>query len=298
MKFKMELEEKTRLVNQTIEEYLPKENQLPGEMTDAMRYSVLVGGKRVRPILMGECFRLFKGKGEEIKPYQAAMEFIHTASLVHDDLPAIDNDQLRRGKKTTHAQYGEALGVLAGDALLNFAYEVLISGIAKAPDKEKAIKAACIIAEKSGYLGMLGGQDVDVEIDKKGLKGDNLEILNYIYEKKTSALIEASMMAGAALAGAGEDELKKVEEIARKIGLAFQIQDDILDVTGTAQSIGKPVFSDIKNERETYVSLLGVEEASQRVQKLTKEAVALLNDLPGEKEFLKELLLELALRKK
>lgn len=298
MNFTKELEQRVKAANQAIEENLPKEYKHPGEIIEAMRYSVLVGGKRVRPVLMEECYRLFGGKGEEIRVFQSVMECIHTASLVHDDLPAIDNDMLRRGKKTTHAQYGEALGILAGDALLNYAYELLLSGILKSANKDNALRAAQILAVKSGYLGMLGGQDVDVEIDKKGLKGDDLEILNYIYEKKTSALIEASMMAGAALAGAREDELAIIEKIGNRIGLAFQIQDDILDVTGTTQSMGKSVFSDAKNKRETYVTLLGVEEASKRVQAITQEAVSMLEKLPGDKAFLKELLLQLALREK
>lgn len=298
MNFERELDLRTKLANQAIDEWLPSGKNSPGELLDAMKYSVLAGGKRVRPILMGECYKLFDGTKNEIAPFQAAMEFIHTASLVHDDLPAIDNDLFRRGKKTTHAQYGEALGILTGDALLNYAYEVLIEGILKADNKEFALRAAKILAVKSGYHGMLGGQDVDVESEKKGIKGDELEVLNYIYEQKTAALIEAAMMAGAALAGASDEKLTVLENIGKRIGLAFQIQDDILDVIGTTQSMGKSVFSDIKNQKETYVNILGVEEAAQKVDSLTKEAIEMLKDIPGDTEFLRSMLSYLALRKK
>lgn len=298
MNFDKELEVRTKLANQAINEWLPKARNSPGELIEAMKYSVLAGGKRVRPILMGECYKLFGGDKSDIAPFQAAIEFVHTASLVHDDLPAIDNDLIRRGKKTTHAQYGEAIGILAGDALLNYAYEVLIEGVLKAGRREFALRAANIIAEKSGYHGMLGGQDVDVEVEKKGLKGDELEILDYIYEQKTAALIEASMMAGAALAGADESKLHVLQEIGKRIGLAFQIQDDILDVTGTTQSMGKSVFSDLKNKKETYVNLIGIEEASEKVNTLTKEAIEMLKDIPGDTEFLRGMIYHLASRDK
>ncbi|HIV17379.1 MAG TPA: polyprenyl synthetase family protein [Candidatus Alectryocaccobium stercorigallinarum] len=296
MDFKAELKNLVDMANAAIEKYLPKTGTHPGELVNAMRYSVLAGGKRVRPVLMAECWRLFGGKGGEIEPFQAAMEFIHTSSLIHDDLPAIDNDDLRRGKKTTHAMYGEAVGILAGDALLNYSYEVLTEGVSKASDIKAALKAARIIAVKSGYMGMLGGQDVDVENEKTGIKGDKSDILNFIYEKKTSALIEASMMAGAALAGAGENELAVLEEAGRKTGLAFQIYDDILDVTSTQEKLGKPVFSDVKNEKETYVSLFGIEEARAKVDKYTKEAVELAGSLSGDTGFLRDMLSYLALR--
>lgn len=297
MNFDKELELRVKKANQAIEECLPKETGIPGNLVESMRYSVLVGGKRVRPVLMGELFEIFGGKGKELRFFQSAMELIHTASLCHDDLPALDNDLLRRGKKTTHAQYGEAMGILAGDALLNYAYELLFDGINESENKENALNAARILSKKSGYLGMLGGQSVDVEHEKTGIKGDPLEILEYINEKKTAALIEGAMMTGAALAGADCEQLKLIEKIGNRIGLAFQIQDDILDVTGTPQSIGKSVFSDMKNNKETYVAIVGIEEASKRVSDYTKEAVALADELPGNTEFLKEMISYLALRK-
>ena len=296
MDFKKELKERTQSAEKAINFYLPADEDQPGKLAEAMRYSVLAGGKRIRPILMGECYRIFGGEGKDIWPFQAAMEFIHTSSLIHDDLPAIDNDMLRRGKETTHAKYGEALGVLSGDALLNYAYEVLADGVIKASNMANAAKAAKIIAVKSGYRGMLGGQDADVENEKTGLPGDKTEVLNYIYVKKTSALIEASMMAGAALAGASDLYLDTIESAGRKVGLAFQIQDDILDVTSTTEKLGKPVFSDMKNEKATYVSLFGVEESVKKVRRLTDEVVEMVESLPPDTVFLKEMLLYMASR--
>ena len=298
MQFEEAMTLRVAAANKAIEEWLPAQKNLPGDLAEAMRYSVLAGGKRIRPVLMEECYRLFGGSGPEIRPFQAAMEMIHTASLVHDDLPAIDNDFLRRGKKTTHAVYGEALGILAGDALLNYAYEVLLRGVCLAENTKNAAAAAQILADKSGYRGMLGGQGVDVENEKKGIPGDALEILNYVYEKKTSALIEGAMMTGAALAGASDEALGILEKAGRYTGIAFQIQDDILDVTSTTETLGKPVFSDEKNQKETAVSLLGLETASRRVRELTEEALSLTERLPGDTSFLRDLISYLAMRKK
>ncbi len=298
MNFEKELEARVKYANVVIENNLPKEKTLPGELVDAMKYSVLAGGKRIRPVLMKEAYNLFGGTGTEIEPFMASMEYIHTAALVHDDLPTIDNDMFRRGVKTTHAYFGEALAVLAGDALLNYAYEELIQGILNAKDRDYALKAARIIAVKSGYRGLLGGQGVDVENEKRGLDIGKLDTLNYIYKQKTASIIEAALMAGAALAGAPEEMLGLLEQIGEKIGLAFQIQDDILDVTGSTQTIGKSVFSDLKNEKETYVTLLGVEEAIARVNALTEEGTALLDALPGNTEFLREFFQFLASRRK
>ena len=297
MQFEQELKERVLLAEKAVEEWLPKERWLPGDLVEAMCYSVLAGGKRVRPVLMGECYRLSGGTGSEIRPFQAAMEFIHTASLIHDDLPAIDNDLYRRGRKTTHAQFGESQAILAGDALLNYAYEVLMEGILAASDRDAAVLAAGILAKKSGYRGMLGGQSVDVQQEKAVIEGDCLEILNTVYVLKTAALLEASMMAGAALAGAPEETVSVLEQIGRRIGLAFQIQDDILDVTSTTEELGKPVFSDQKNQKDTYVSLLGVEAASRKVEELTQEAIRMLDALPGDTAFLESMLTWLALRK-
>ena len=253
------------------------------------------GGKRLRPILIRETYRLFGGEGVLCEPFMAAMEMIHTHSLIHDDLPALDNDDYRRGRLTTHKVYGEAMGVLSGVALLNRAYEVMISAFDLTEDKERVISAMRIMADKTGINGMLGGQSVDVENDGKPLER---EMLDYIYKNKTSALIEASMMTGAVLAGASEEELEVVEQAAENIGLAFQIQDDILDVTSTQEELGKPIHSDEKNNKVTYVSLMGAPAAAGKVKELSEHAVELLNSLDRKNEFLDLLVESLVSRRK
>ena len=225
----------------------------------------------------------------------AAMEMIHTHSLVHDDLPPLDNDDYRRGRLTTHKVYGEAMGVLSGVALLNRAYEVMLKAFDLTEDKERVISAMKIMADKTGINGMLGGQSVDVENDGKPLKR---EMLDYIYKNKTSALIEASMMTGAVLAGASEEAVRIVEQAAEDIGLAFQIQDDILDVTSTQEELGKPIHSDEKNNKVTYVSLMGIQAAAGKVKELSDHAVDLLNSLDRENEFLDLLVESLVSRRK
>ena len=264
-------------------------------MAEAMNYSMTAGGKRLRPILIREMYRLFGGEGKLCEPFMAAMEMIHTHSLVHDDLPALDNDDYRRGRLTTHKVYGEAMGVLSGVALLNRAYEVMLMAFDLTEDKERVISAMKIMADKTGINGMLGGQSVDVENDGKPLKR---EMLNYIYKNKTSALIEASMMTGAVLAGASEEEIRIVEQAAEDIGLAFQIQDDILDVTSTQEELGKPIHSDEKNNKVTYVSLMGIQAAAGKVKELSDHAVELLNSLDRENEFLDLLVESLVSRRK
>ena len=258
------------------------------------------GGKRLRPLLLQESFRLFGGTGEAVKPFMAAMEMIHTHSLIHDDLPAIDNDDYRRGRKTTHVVFGEAVGVLAGDALLNYAYETAWKAFPLEEHTDRVVRAFGILSQKTGISGMLGGQSVDVMNEKAGHFAIDREMLDYIYENKTSALLEAAMMAGAALAGANDDDLDALCRIASKVGIAFQIRDDILDVTSTMEELGKPVFSDEKNEKTTYVTMFGTDGAEQEVKRLTKEAVDELKNLscPGDKIFLEELFESLTSRKK
>ena len=290
MNFKEELKRRTEEAEHVIREYLPEESGFAKTMAEAMNYSMTAGGKRLRPILIRETYELFGGKDKLCEPFMAAMEMIHTHSLIHDDLPALDNDDYRRGRLTTHKVYGEAMGVLSGVALLNRAYEVMLSAFDLTGDKDRVIAAMRIIADKTGINGMLGGQSVDVENDGKPLEH---EMLDYIYKNKTSALIEASMMTGAVLAGASEKELEVVEQAAENIGLAFQIQDDILDVTSTSEVLGKPVHSDEKNEKTTYVTLMGIEEAGRAVEELSEEAISLLHQLPEENHFLEQLLCQL-----
>ncbi len=296
--FQDELKKRTDEIESVIASYLPVEEGFAKTMAEAMNYSVLAGGKRLRPMLMLETLRMFGGDENIAYPFMAAMEMIHTHSLVHDDLPALDNDDYRRGRLTTHKVYGEAMGVLSGVALLNFAYEVMLTAFDKADTQESqayVIQALKVMSHKTGLYGMLGGQSVDVENDGKPM---SREMIDYIYENKTSALIEASMMTGAILGGAAAEETATVEKAAKNIGLAFQIQDDILDVTSTAEELGKPIHSDEKNHKTTYVTLMGIGKASQQVKALSDEAVALLEGLNKKNEFLFTLLKELVGRRK
>ena len=295
MNFNEELKKRTEEAERVIRKYLPEESGFAKTMAEAMNYSMTAGGKRLRPILIRETYRLFEGEGVLCEPFMAAMEMIHTHSLIHDDLPALDNDDYRRGRLTTHKVYGEAMSVLSGVALLNRAYEVMISAFDLTEDKERVIAAMRIMADKTGINGMLGGQSVDVENDGKPLER---EMLDYIYKNKTSALIEASMMTGAVLAGASEEELEVVEQAAENIGLAFQIQDDILDVTSTQEELGKPIHSDEKNNKVTYVSLMGAPAAAGKVKELSEHAVELLNSLDRKNEFLDLLVESLISRRK
>ena len=274
--FQDELTKRTEDAERVIKDFLPAEEGFARTMAQAMNYSMLAGGKRLRPILIQENYRLFGGEGKVVEPFMAGMEMIHTHSLIHDDLPALDNDDYRRGRLTTHKVYGEAMGVLSGVALLNYAYETMLQAFSLTEDQDRVIRALRVMAEKTGIHGMLGGQSVDVENDGKPLEK---EMLDYIYRNKTSALIEASMMTGAILAGADEHEVSVVEEAAGNIGLAFQIQDDILDVTSTDEELGKPVHSDEKNNKVTYVTLFGIEKASEQVEMLSEKAVELLKSL-------------------
>lgn len=287
--FMEELQQKVEHINNVLEKFLPAEEGKQRIIFEAMNYSVRAGGKRLRPMLMEETYHMFGGSSAVIEPFMAAIEMIHTYSLVHDDLPAMDNDEYRRGKKTTHAVYGEAMGILAGDALLNLAYETA----AKAFDMEVAdarvARAFTVLAKKAGVYGMVGGQVVDVESEKSDDCPVTREKLDFIYRLKTSALIESSMMIGAILAGASPDEISRVEQIAAKLGLAFQIQDDVLDVTSTLEVLGKPVGSDEKNNKATYVTFEGLDKAVSDVERISKEAEEQLDDLGYDDAFLKEL---------
>ena len=295
MNFQDELTKRTDEIEQGIREFLPKEEGFAKSMAQAMNYSMLAGGKRLRPLLMQETYRLFGGKEKVIWPFMTGMEMIHTHSLIHDDLPALDNDDYRRGRLTTHKVYGEAMGILSGVALLNYAYETMLLAFERTEYPERVIRGLSVMAEKTGIHGMLGGQSVDVENDGTPL---TKEMLDYIYRNKTSALIEAAMMTGAILAGADENSVAIIEEAAGKIGLAFQIQDDILDVTSTEEELGKPVHSDEKNNKVTYVTLFGIEEASRQVKELSEDAVSLLKGLNKNNEFLYLLVEKLINRRK
>lgn len=293
--FNNKLNEKTQEIEDIIYSYLPNELNKQKVIMEAMNYSVKAGGKRLRPMLMLETSKMFDKDCKNIYPFMAAIEFIHTYSLVHDDLPAMDNDEYRRGRKTTHAEYGEDLGILAGDGLLNYAYEIMTKAVLESEDPYKAIQAMNVIATKAGIYGMVGGQTVDVMSEGKKI---DLDTIMYIHNLKTAALIEASMMAGAILAGATQTQIDIVENIANNVGIAFQIQDDILDIISTTEKLGKPVLSDEKNDKTTYVSLCGLEKAKDDVKKMSSSAVELLDTLDEKNEFLKALIIKLINREK
>lgn len=284
-------DEKVKEIEEILKSYLPEQNGYQKIIMDAMEYSLMAGGKRLRPMLMQETYRLFGGTEKVIEPFMAAQEMIHTYSLVHDDLPAMDDDELRRGRKTTHVVYGEDMGILAGDALLNYAFETAAAAFEEYPEKALQIgKAMKILGNKAGIYGMLGGQVVDVKETGHALDKD---VLDFIYALKTGALLESSMMIGATLADADEESIALIEKVASKVGLAFQVQDDILDVTSTAEVLGKPIHSDEKNEKTTYVTLLGVDEAEKIVEKESVEAIELLKSLPVRNDYLEWLLTQL-----
>ena len=295
MDINKEIAEHTTQVEAIITKYLPKERGYQKTVMDAMNYSFLAGGKRLRPMLMQETYRLFGGSSDIIEPFMAAIEMIHTYSLIHDDLPAMDNDDYRRGRKTTHVVYGEAMGILAGDALLNFAFETACKGLMQDVGNPAVARAVQILAQKAGIYGMLGGQVVDVESEGQPLEREKLD---FIYDLKTGALIEASMLIGAVLAGASEKEQQVILQVAKDVGLAFQIQDDILDVTSDMETLGKPIGSDEKNHKTTYVTIRGLAQAQKDVEKISERALEGVASLSEENVFLNELIRYLIHRKK
>ena len=296
MNFKEEQKEKVEKIEAILREYLPEANGYQSVIMEAMEYSLMAGGKRLRPMLMMETYRLFGGETEVIYPFMAAMEMIHTYSLVHDDLPAMDNDEYRRGRKTTHIVYGEDMGILAGDALLNYAFETACKAFEQFPEESLRIgQALRVLARKAGIYGMIGGQVVDVK--ESGHQIDE-EVLDFIFRLKTGALIESAMMIGAILAGASKEDVKSMQKVAGKIGMAFQIQDDILDVCGDSALLGKPTLSDEENGKVTYVTIHGIDESRRYVTELSERAVRELEEIGGDNEFLKELVIWLINRDK
>ena len=296
LSLKEKIEQRTKEVEAVIYSFLPEEEGYQKTVISAMNYTMQAGGKRLRPMLMEETYRMFGGSDRGIiEPFMAAIEMIHTYSLIHDDLPALDNDDYRRGRKTAHVVYGEAMAILAGDALLNYAFETASKAFRGTEEDIRTAKAFQILAVKPGIYGMIGGQTADVESEHRKIP---FEELLFIHENKTAALIECAMMIGAVLAGASREEVRIVEQVAKKTGLAFQIQDDILDKTSTSEELGKPAGSDEKNEKNTYVSMKGMEQATEDVRRFTEEAVAAFDSLHRENAFLRALLLELSGRKK
>lgn len=297
MEFQSELKLRQKMAEDIVLSFLPKEEGLHKTIFSAMNYSVKSPGKRLRPLIMMETYKMFGGQlpSRELQHFMAALEFIHSYSLVHDDLPAMDNDDYRRGRKTTHVVYGEAMGILAGDALLHYAFETAANAFYPECDYVKVAQALQILTVKSGVNGMVGGQVVDVELEGTDLSYDQLD---FIYRLKTAALLECAMMIGGVLSYANPEEVTQLEAIARAVGVAFQIQDDILDITSTTQELGKPVGSDAKNHKVTYAVLAGIEKAQKQVEQLSDQAIQSLHELHRDDEFLTELLVSLIHRKK
>ncbi len=290
MDFKEEYNQRVELFEGELHNFLPIESGEAKTLYEAMNYSVLNGGKRLRPIMLMETCRIF-GKGMiKAIPFAVAMELIHSYSLVHDDLPAMDNDELRRGKPTTHKAYGEAIGILAGDGLLNLAYEVMADAVITLPvaDTLNGVKAMSIISHAAGSYGMIGGQCADVESEKNNVPVTENRLI-YTYHNKTGALISASLSAGAALAGANDNFVQEFRRAGVALGDAFQIRDDILDIKGSEEELGKPIGSDAKNEKVTYVSMYGIDAAKKAVEEKTNKALTIIKEMPIETEFLVKL---------
>ena len=298
MNWEIKLKERVAEVEAVIQKYLPEETGYQKTVLEAMNYSVLAGGKRLRPMLMEEIYRLFGGKSKIVEPFMAAIEMIHTYSLVHDDLPSMDNDEYRRGRKTTHVVYGEGMAILAGDGLLNYAFETALKAFDMEPANPAIGKAMQVLAKKAGVYGMIGGQTADIQAEDMDQSQVTNELLLFIHENKTAALIQSSMMIGAILAGASEADVAAVEKIAYNVGIAFQIQDDILDITSSLEVLGKMTGSDEKNNKVTYVTLNGMDKAKEDVEKISKEAIGLLDSFENKNEFLNQLIEELITREK
>lgn len=295
MAFLEQLKDRVKNVEQIINKYLPKEEGYQKKVLEAMNYTMKAGGKRIRPLLMYETYKACGGKETIIEPFMAAIEMIHTYSLIHDDLPALDDDDYRRGRKTAHVVYGEDIAILAGDGLLNYAFEVATSAFTMKAGDVRVERAFQVLATKPGIYGMIGGQTADVVSTGKSLTLD--EIL-YIHEKKTAALLQCALMIGGILAGLPEEQVKQLEIAGKEIGLAFQIQDDILDLIGDEKEIGKPVASDEKNGKITYVTIKGLEQSQKDVQEFTKNGIMRLENMGIKQGFLIDLLNALVDRKK
>lgn len=292
MDFSQELGAHVQDIEQILDQFLPAEEGLQKEVIAAMNYAVKAGGKHLRPLLMQETHKLMGGNSPALPAFMAALEFIHNYSLIHDDLPAMDNDDFRRGKPTVHKAYGEAIAILAGDGLLNLAFETASQALLL-DDPQKTGRALQVLSQKAGIYGMIGGQVVDV-----GTEGQSIDLatLLFIHRLKCGALFEAAMQIGAILAGASPAEEKAIAEISADLGLAFQIQDDILDVTSNLETLGKASQSDAALQKNTYVSMQGLEAAKLEEARLSQRALARLRGLEGQNPFLEALIVSLISR--
>lgn len=306
MNFKDKYNSYVEIVNKALDEYVVEKDTPEKSIYSAMRYSLMAGGKRLRPVLALAVCELLKGNNNEVVPYACAIEMIHTYSLIHDDLPVMDNDDYRRGRLTNHKVFGEAKAILAGDALLNYAFEIMLDAASRefgqrdgSPVQTRLdrrtvplstlvnkIKAMGIIARASGASGMIGGQVMDLESEGRAISADLLE---YMHRCKTGALIKAPVMAAAVLCNSTPDDLHCLEQYAEKIGLAFQIKDDILDVEGNLEDMGKATGSDAVNQKSTFITLFGLEESKRMLQDTTNQAVHSLRKFGQDAGFLIEL---------
>ncbi|SHE62706.1 polyprenyl synthetase family protein [Desulforamulus putei] len=286
MSFHEELKQWSRQVDDALNDYLPPADAYPATIHEAMRYSVFAGGKRLRPILVLAAAKAVGGSTDKVMPVACALELIHTYSLVHDDLPAMDNDDFRRGRPTSHKVYGEAMAILTGDALLTIAFE-LIARCGEQCPAEAVNRVTLEIAQAAGSRGLIGGQVVDLLSENKQIEAP---VLEYIHRHKTGALFRAAVRAGAILGGATAVQLEALTTYAEQMGLAFQIKDDLLDIEGDETKIGKPVGSDVKNKKVTYPSLYGLEKAREMAAAAAREATEALKIFGAEAEFLRSMM--------
>lgn len=278
------LNEQIAFINEHLDKYLCEKENPQNIIYKAMRYSVFAGGKRLRPILMMNACKMCGGDLNEVIPFACAIEMIHTYSLIHDDLPAMDNDSLRRGMPTSHIKFGEATAILAGDALLNKAFEVVTEYSGN--NMSRAMKAINMLASSSGTEGMIGGQIVDMESEGKEI---SIDTLKYLHLNKTGALIRSACTIGALMGGANEEQLDAADKFAENLGIAFQIQDDILDAVGDEEELGKPVGSDAQAGKNTYVKLVGLEKSTELAAEYSDKAKKALSAFSDKAEFLIEL---------
>lgn len=283
MNFKNTLDLKIEKINNALKSYIPCTDNYQKNIYDAMSYSLFAGGKRLRPVLMMSVCEMCGADENICMPFAAAIEMIHTYSLIHDDLPAMDNDDYRRGIPTNHIKFGEATAILAGDALLNRAFETVCTHGCGVSDTERWLRAMKVLAQSSGCEGMIGGQIVDIESEGEDIP---LEKIEYIHARKTGAIIRSASVIGAILAGADESQIAAADEFAENLGIAFQIRDDILDIVGDESKLGKPVGSDAENNKNTYARLVGVEKAEEMVDEYSKKAVSALSVFGDRAEFL------------
>ena len=293
MDFKDEITKKAELVNNELEKYIKKDDCPEKILNSSVEYSLLAGGKRIRPVLILSSYELFKNDTKKCLPFAVAMEMVHTFSLIHDDLPGIDNDDYRRGKLTNHKKFNEATAILAGDCLLNYAYNLVLNDIINS-DEDKNKKIQALEELSNGIDRMIAGEYVDTEYEGKEISNQYLE---YMHENKTGALIKASVRIGAILADANKQDIDKLSLYAEKIGLAFQIKDDILSEIGDSKELGKPVGNDKERGKCTYVTKYGLEKATEMLEQITNEAIEIISTF-NNSEFLKQLALYIAKRNK